>query len=209
MSHDNHSQQATEGKSMSWSLILVIMTLGALGLYLFSVFMLNHIDAGWAGRRNAAEEHTAQMQAQAEALPPVAGADASAPTEVGAGAAAVDGKAVYERTCASCHQATGLGVPSAFPPLVKSEYVSTGDPRVTTHIVLKGLSGEVKVDGQGYNGLMPAWENVLSDAEIAAVVTYIRSSWGNSASAVDTATVAAERAKLSSRTKPLTVKELK
>ena len=84
-----------------------------------------------------------------------------------------------------------------------------GDPSVTTHIILKGLTGEIQVAGQTFNGQMPAWEKVLSDAEIAAAVTYIRSSWGNAAGAVDAAAVAAERAKISSRAKPFTAKELK
>lgn len=209
MSHDNHSPLETEGKSMSWPLVLVLLTLGALGLYLFSAFILDKIDAGWVERRKTAEAISSQNEAQVAALAPATAAEEAAPAEGAvAAAAAVDGKAVYERTCGACHQPTGLGIPGAFPPLTQSDYV-TGDPLITTHIVLKGLAGEITVGGQTFNGQMPAWEKVLSDAEIAAVVTYIRSSWGNSAGAVDAATVAAERAKLSSRSKPFTAKELK
>ncbi|HRP48077.1 MAG TPA: c-type cytochrome [Trueperaceae bacterium] len=85
---------------------------------------------------------------------------------------APDGEALFVTNCSACHQATGLGIAGA----------------------LFGLQGKITVNGADFNGLMPAWENVLKDEEIAAVLTYTRSSWGNSASAVDAAAVAAQRA---------------
>lgn len=104
-------------------------------------------------------------------------------------AAAPDGKAIYTSNCTSCHQATGVGVPSAFPPLAKNPYV-TGDPAKVIHTVLTGMTGSIKVNGATYNGAMPAWKPTLNNAQIAAVITYIRSSWGNKASAVTEAQVA-------------------
>ena len=80
-------------------------------------------------------------------------------------------------------------MPGAFPPLAKNPVV-TGDATKVTKIVLNGLNGAVTVDGKTYNGSMPAWKGKLSNAEIAAVVTYIRSSFGNKASAVTEAEVA-------------------
>ncbi len=60
----------------------------------------------------------------------------------------------------------------------------TGDPKTVIHIVKYGLSGKIQVAGSTFNGMMPPWGSQLSDGNIAAVVTYVRSSWGNKASAV-------------------------
>jgi mono/diheme cytochrome c family protein len=123
------------------------------------------------------------------------------------GAAPVDGASVFSNRCAACHQATGLGLPGAFPPLAGSEYVLGEEERVV-RIVLRGLMGPVTVKGQPFNGAMPAWADQLSDAEIAAVLTYVRSSWGNSAEAIAVEKVARERAATSGRTAPWTAGEL-
>jgi mono/diheme cytochrome c family protein len=99
------------------------------------------------------------------------------------GAEASDGAKVYQTNCASCHQASGQGVPGSFPPLAGNPEV-VGDVTTVIHDVKYGLSGKVTVAGQDYNGMMPAWGQQLSNADIAAVITYIRASWGNKASAV-------------------------
>jgi len=122
-------------------------------------------------------------------------------------AAAVSGQAVFESRCAACHQANGQGLPGAFPPLAGSEYVLGEEERVV-RIVLHGLQGAVTVKGQTFNGAMPAWADVMSDAEIAAVLTYIRSSWGNSAEAIAVEKVAQARAATAGRTTPWTAAEL-
>ncbi|MBV8639167.1 MAG: cytochrome c [Candidatus Eremiobacteraeota bacterium] len=105
------------------------------------------------------------------------------------GAVASDGAKVYQTNCSSCHQASGQGVPGTFPPLAGNPAVS-GDATKVIHIVKFGLNGKVDVKGTSYNGMMPAWGQQLSNGDIAAVVTYIRSSWGNSAGAVTEAQVA-------------------
>ena len=102
------------------------------------------------------------------------------------------GKKVYDQYCLVCHQATGQGVPSAFPPLVKTEYV-LGDADQIIGIVLNGLTGEIEVNGEVYNGVMVA-HNFLTDTEVADVITYVRSSFGNDASAVTADQVAKVRA---------------
>jgi mono/diheme cytochrome c family protein len=122
-------------------------------------------------------------------------------------AATVNGQAVFESRCAACHQASGQGLPGAFPPLAGSEYV-LGEEDPVVRIVLHGLQGPVTVKGQTYNGAMPAWANVLSDAEIAAVLTYIRSAWGNAAEAIDAERVAQQRSATTGRTAPWTAGEL-
>ncbi len=103
--------------------------------------------------------------------------------------AALNGKALFGENCASCHQANGQGLPGTFPPLAKNPY-ETGDPAKVIHTVKDGLSGPIKVNGQTYNGQMPAFKGQLKDAEIAAIITYERSAWGNKASAVTAAQVA-------------------
>ncbi len=118
-----------------------------------------------------------------------------------------DGAAVFSGRCAACHQATGLGLPGAFPPLAGSEYVN-GDPARLARLVLRGLTGPVTVAGATFNGAMPAWADQLKDAEIAAVLTYVRSHFGNGSAAVTAEVVAAQRAATQSRTTPWTIGEL-
>lgn len=113
-------------------------------------------------------------------------------------AGALDGGQIYAGKCAGCHQATGAGVTGVFPPLANSPWVTESETRLV-QILLHGIQGPIEVLGATYNGLMPAWKS-LSDDEIAAVATYVRSGFGNSASPVSAATVAAERARTSTRT---------
>ena len=107
------------------------------------------------------------------------------------GASANDGAGVYSTNCSSCHQTNGAGLTGAFPPLAMNAVV-TGDPKNVIRIVKFGLHGKIQVGSQSYNGMMPAWGQNLSDGQIASVVTFIRSSWGNHASAVTTADVTSE-----------------
>jgi mono/diheme cytochrome c family protein len=92
------------------------------------------------------------------------------------------GQAQYAATCSACHQPTGKGIKGAFPALAGDPFV-LGDPQAVVDKVLNGKGG------------MPAWKGELDDAKVAQVVSYIRSAWGNSASPVTAAMVAAERAK--------------
>ncbi len=93
------------------------------------------------------------------------------------------GGKVYKTNCSSCHQATGVGVPETFPPLANNPTV-VGDPTRLIHIVKYGLNGKLTVMGMNYNGMMPNWGQSMSNSDIAAAITYIRSAWGNKASAV-------------------------
>jgi mono/diheme cytochrome c family protein/heme/copper-type cytochrome/quinol oxidase subunit 4 len=86
------------------------------------------------------------------------------------------GKGLYEANCQACHQPTGAGVPPAFPPLAGSDFID--DPGKHIQIVLKGLNGPITVKGVNYNGNMVPFAS-LQDAEIAAIITYERNSWGN------------------------------
>lgn len=106
------------------------------------------------------------------------------------------GKGVYAN-CVPCHQSSGLGLPGQFPPLAGADLVKVGERRLIA-ILLKGLKGPIKVGDAAYNGLMPAWEKALSDKKIAAVASYIRSSWGNGAGEISEEKVASLRKELAS-----------
>jgi mono/diheme cytochrome c family protein len=114
-------------------------------------------------------------------------------------AGAADGKQVFTANCVACHQAGGTGVPGVFPPLAGSEWVQ-GEPRVLANILLHGVEGELKVQGTVYKGAMPSFAR-RGDAELAAVASYVRSSWSNQAAAVAPELFAAER-KHNPRDKP-------
>ncbi len=92
------------------------------------------------------------------------------------------GKVVYTQYCLSCHQEDGYGVPNLNPPLAKVDWV-TGDKTRLITVVLNGLSTPLEIDGETYHNAMPAHKH-LTDQQIADVLTYIRSSFGNKASAV-------------------------
>lgn len=84
--------------------------------------------------------------------------------------------------CVACHQPTGAGLPNVFPPLAGSEWVN-GPVENLIRIQLRGLMGPITVAGKQYSSAMPP-NATMTDEEIAEVLTYIRSSWGNKASAV-------------------------
>lgn len=119
---------------------------------------------------------------------------------------AVSGSQVYSARCANCHQANGMGVPNAFPPLSGTRWVE--DKGQIIRILLHGMQGPVEVLGDTYNGNMPAWGSILDDKEIAAVITHVRQSWDNDASEVTAAEVAAVRDATSGRVQPWTAEEL-
>jgi mono/diheme cytochrome c family protein len=103
-----------------------------------------------------------------------------------------DGKALYQKHCLVCHQLDGSGVGTLNPPLV-TDYVS-GDINKLIRMILKGSKGTVEIDGDTFSNTMPA-QPYLTDAQIAAVLTYVRSNFGNRAGPVTPAQVRAVRAK--------------
>lgn len=123
----------------------------------------------------------------------------------------VIGKRIFTQNCVVCHQTTGLGMPGQFPPLAGSEWVVGGDWVADNHLVsilLHGMQGAVQVKGVTYNNAMPPWKQ-LKDDQIAAVLTYIRSEWGNAATPISPDYVKSMRDKTTARTEPWSQKELK
>jgi mono/diheme cytochrome c family protein len=100
------------------------------------------------------------------------------------------GKAVYTKTCIACHQATGAGIPGAFPPLAKSDYLNADVNRAIKQVI-KGSNAPITVNGKKYTTAMPA--QALSDQQIADVLTYVYASWGNKKTTITPAMVKAQR----------------
>ena len=87
------------------------------------------------------------------------------------------GKALYKKYCLTCHQANGSGVPGMFPPLSQGSWIGKS-PDELIPIILKGLNGEIEVNGESYKNAMPP-QTKITDEELALVLTYVRSNFGN------------------------------
>jgi mono/diheme cytochrome c family protein len=97
-----------------------------------------------------------------------------------------EGQQIFNSICSDCHRSNGEGLPDTFPALKGNAFVM-GDPGPVIQTILNGRKGKM--------GRMPTWKDTLTDQQIAAVATYIRNSWGNTAGAVTPAMVAADRQK--------------
>lgn len=105
--------------------------------------------------------------------------------------AAPDGSQLYQQHCAACHQASGTGVPGTFPPLKGNPALQHDD--FVAAVVLHGLQTRIHVDGTTYDGQMPAWKAKLDDAQVAAVLSFVRTQF-NDFGPLDEKTVAQARA---------------
>ncbi len=97
----------------------------------------------------------------------------------GAAAILAQGKHTYDTICAACHGPDGTGKPAQAPPLAGSEWVNAPGYQRLVEIPQLGLNGQVTVEGQTWNLSMAPMGAGLSDSDLAAVLTYIRSSFGN------------------------------
>ena len=123
-----------------------------------------------------------------------ANAPASGSVSAALGYDPAKGKALFTANCAACHQANGEGLPGAFPSLRGNAAINDADSTAHIRVVLHGLQG-ANVGGVVYSSPMPPFGDTLSNADIANIVNYERSSWGNAGARVTTDRVAAERAK--------------
>ena len=113
------------------------------------------------------------------------------------------GKTIYSKEgyCTTCHQSNGEGLSaSGFPPLAGTKWV-TGNEDRAIKIVLKGLLGQIEVNGKTYPGQVPMtpFEGLLNDKEVAAVLTYVRNSFGNKASVISPEKVKIVRASVANQ----------
>jgi mono/diheme cytochrome c family protein len=107
------------------------------------------------------------------------------------------GHRLFENVCAKCHQPDGLGLPGQYPPLVGSEWAQASGPARMIRIALDGLQGPITVKGMVFNNNMTPHRDVLTDQQLAAILTYVRTQkeWGHKASPVTPEEVAAIRAR--------------
>ena len=183
----------------SWLVLLICLVLFIAGMY------LGLFNGGFRGDvYNERESSSALLFPEIK----IAGgteAAATAPDAV-VESPVVRGKKFYTNppaSCVTCHQANGKGVPGSFPPLAGSEFVQGGSKRLGM-ILLKGLQGPLKVESATFNGAMPTWEKVLSDKQIASILTYVRQEWGNKAGEITPEQIAAARNEFRSRNEPWT-----
>jgi cytochrome c oxidase cbb3-type subunit 2 len=123
-----------------------------------------------------------------------ANAPASGSVSAAGGYDPAKGKALFTANCAACHQGNGEGLPGAFPALKGNAAINDANPAIHIRAVLHGLQG-ANVGGVVYSSPMPAFGDTLSDGDIADIINYERSSWGNHGAPVTAEQVAAERGK--------------
>lgn len=170
------AEPAAGGAQMPMGIVIALTLLGYIGCY-----KVDQLNADFAANVHAPftePEEVASLAPSAEELQ------------------LARGKQVYAKNCVSCHQANGAGSGTDIPPLAGSEWV-TGDPGVIVAIAQKGLIGPISVAGKMYGaGTMTAAGESLSDDEMAAVISYVRTEWGNSAGVVGVDEVSAARQKV-------------
>ena len=121
------------------------------------------------------------------------------------------GQTVYMTVCFACHQPTGLGLPGMFPALAGSDWANATKPNRIIRMVLNGFMGPITINGKPFTSpapLMPPQGAALSDQQIADALTYVRSSFGNKASAVSAEQVKAIRETEMARTAMWTEAEI-
>ena len=179
---------ATRSAAPMWIIVVTLVLLFTGGLFLDS-------HSGWFDKNVYAPY---KSQEQLESFQP----------KSGAAAAMARGKAVYESVCGICHGSDGAGKPGQAPALAASEWVIAKGFNRLAHIPLAGVAGAIQVGGKDWNMNMAAMGAALPDEDVAAVLTYIRSSWGNKAEAVTADDVKKVRAEIGKSSQPYTGEQL-
>lgn len=105
------------------------------------------------------------------------------------------GEKVYKAYCQTCHQATGQGLSTVYPPLAGSDYIKSKPKKEIISSVVNGLKGEITVNGKKFNGVMVPLPKNYTDEDAAAAITYVYNTWGNPGGVVTVAEVKAARKK--------------
>ena len=180
---------ATRSAAPMWIIVVTLALISFGGLYLDS-------HGGWFDKNVYAPY---KSSSQVESFQP----------KSGAAAALARGKGVYESVCGICHNSDGTGKPGQAPALAGSEWVTSKGINRLAHIPLAGVAGAIKVGGKDWNLNMAAMGAALPDEDVAAVLTYIRSSWGNKAEAVTADDVKKVRAEIGKSPQPYSDAQLK
>jgi mono/diheme cytochrome c family protein len=196
MSEDNQSQSRLPGQpgeaepsvtrsaAPMWIIVVTLTLLFLGGLYLDS-------HSGWFNPKIYSPYGDTE---KLEAFQP----------QSGAAAVAARGKKVYESVCGICHGPDGAGKPGQAPPLAGSEWVMAKGVNRLAHIPLEGVNGAIKVEGKDWTMNMAAMGAALPDEDLAAVLTYIRTSWGNKAGEVSADDIKKVRTEIGSHPQPMT-----
>ena len=178
---------ATRSVAPMWIIVVTLALLFFGGLYLDS-------HGGWGAPKLYAPYQSIE---QLESFQPGTG-----------GASLSRGKSSYDAVCGICHGADGLGKPGQAPALAGSEWVTAKNYNRLAHIPLAGLNGPIKVGGKDWNLAMAAMGAALPDENLAAVLTYIRSSWGNKAGEVTPDDIKKIRAEVGGSPQALSAEQL-
>ena len=179
---------ATRSAAPMW---IIVVTLGL--LFFGALFLDSH--GGWFDAKVYAPYNSAE---KLEAFQP----------KSGAAAAAAQGRKVYDAVCGICHGPDGNGKPGQAPPVAGSEWVISKGINRLVHVPLVGVTGTLVVEGKEWNLNMAPMGAALSDADLAAVLTYMRTSWGNKAGAVTADDVKKVRDKIGKSPQPLNGEQL-
>jgi len=162
------------------------------------------VSLGWSALRAVSQSGAALLLIACGGEAPsadAAGAAVPAAAASATGAPAADPQAVlalgrskYGQVCINCHMADGRGTPGVFPPLTPGSLATSDVVDVPIGIVLHGMRGPIEIEGATIESVMQPW-GLLPDRDIAAILTYVRQSWGNTASPVSAEQVAAVRAR--------------
>lgn len=175
-----------------WLVVFIAVLLFWAGSY------LTHFSGGFRA------DEFAESQINPPPPPSAAGGGAEDPVAK----VAREGAGIFAVSCAPCHQADGNGTPNLFPPLAGSEWVLAEGPNRIARFVLNGVGGPIKVKGMDFNNQMNGFKDQLDDRQIAAVLTYVRNSWGNKASMVKPEEIAAIRKELAGNASPMVPAEV-
>lgn len=140
------------------------------------------VNPGFYSAAPAVVPATAAATPATPGAPDASGGAGAGGTEVQTSAAPLpDGEPLYVSTCSACHQATGMGIPMAFPPLAgHAPELYAADRDYPIEAVAFGLQGSINIHDTTYNGVMPSHLH-LQDADIAAILNYVMTAWGNEA----------------------------
>lgn len=187
----SNAEPAAERSHLPMWIVLVMLAL----LYLGGIFFDHH--SGWFDKQVYSPYANAAML---ESYQP----------QSGAAAMLAQGKQAYEKNCATCHGSDGLGKFNQAPALAGSDWVTAKGHNRLAHVPLLGLNGPITIKGQqvSFPTGMAAMGAGLSDADLAAVLTYIRSSWGNQAAEVTADDIKAVRASMKTKMPALTYEQV-